>query len=302
MTTFARVLAAAALAAAGTAHAESFDSIWSQVQDGQYAVGTAPVHATTYNSFWDGSVDLLKNAAWRTLNTDADILPPFQKLVHPIGICFAGTWTITEANAYSGYFARGSQGLIIVRASEALGTSDAGDYRSFGFAGKIFPTLDGSAELTTKTANFFTVDDLGGTMSESFLDLPKKNEPATSFHFSQLAIFPMLTKIASTFKAADQNPGIRQVYQISQLGIANPALARTPHWFQVVSENNERNGSYDFRDELRLEQFPGGLRWGIYVAEDDDGGWHRIGQIKLDREAYSYGCDHRLHFPHPKFQ
>lgn len=278
--------------------AASFADVWAATQEGPYA--DLPQWQTRLSKFFSAGVDMLAASASRTLDDETDNLPPFQKLVHPIGICFAGTWTITESSPYTGYFANGSHGQIIVRASEAMGNPEPSSWRSFGFAGKIFPTADANDTTAYKTANFFTVDDLGGADAASFLDDPKSNKPATSFHLSTLAIFPTLTHIAKTFASADSNPGIRQVYEISELGLADPSTAVTPHLFQVVSETSERNGADDFRDELRLANYPNGLTFGIYVAEDDGQGWSRLGTIQLDREALSSGCDHRLHFHHPR--
>lgn len=298
-TMFKALMATVALSATAAApvHAATFNYVWSQV--GQDPYQTLPSYKTRYAKFFDAGVSLLERAANRTLSDDSDILPRFQKLVHPVGICFAGTWSITETSPYTGYFAQGARGLIIVRASEAMGSAEAGSYRSFGFAGKIFPTLDGSANVA-ETANFFTVDDLGGTDAESFFDETKTNEPATSFHASHLAILSTITEIARTFSRADSNPGIRQVYPIAELGLATPAVARAPHWMAIVADTTERVGAADFRDELRLANYSDGLSFGIYVAEQGEATWKRLGVIKLDQEALSDGCDHRLHFPHPR--
>ena len=273
----------------------TFDDVWTAVSTGAYA--TLPTVRSTFSSFFSGGEDLLATSADRTLWDDRDVLPRFQKLVHPTGICFAGTWSMTAASPYTGYFAKGSKGLIIVRASEALGASRRGDFRAFGFAGKIFPGTDPGFAATT--ANFFTVDDLGGALAPSFLDDPKTNEPKTSFHLSQLVIFPMITEIARTFAATDANPGIRQVYQIAELGLNDSSTARSPHWMQLRAETTTRVNAVDYRDELRLAHYPSGLDFGVFVADDDGEGWTRLGQIHLDREALSDGCDHRLHFQHP---
>lgn len=276
----------------------SFSDVWSAVASGSYAA--MPEYHSTFSSLFSGGVNILAQSADRTLSDQSDVLPNFQKLVHPIGICFAGTWTIDADSNYTGYFAKGSQGLIIVRASEALGNPAAGGYRSFGFAGKIFPGTDRNASVQQNTANFFTVDDLGGASADSFLDDAKSNQPATSFHLSQLAIFPMLTQIARTFAAADSDPGIRQVYEISELGLSEPAATVTPKWMSIRAETTARNGAADFRDELRLANYPEGLDFGVFVAEDDGNGWTRLGKIHLAQEALSDGCDHRLHFHHPR--
>ncbi len=291
------VLGLSAVFAAPAQAAGSFPDVWAATSSGPY--DSLPQYRTSYSKFFSGGIDLLANSAERTLHDQDDILPRFQKLVHPIGICFAGTWKITAPSAYTGYFANGSEGLIIVRASEAMGAGEAGDYRAFGLAGKIFPTKDATDQTPYPTANFFTVDDLGGADSNSFFDLPKTNEPDTTPHLSHLGMLATITKIARTFSAADSNPGIRQVYEISELTVG-PQAARTPHWMALVPENTERTGDSDFRNELRLANYPGGLVFGIQVADQDGEGFRRIGEIRLTKEALSDGCDHRLHFHHPQ--
>lgn len=287
------LLAGAILAlSATTARAATFAETWAAVQAGPYA--SKPQHHTRLSDFVVRGVNVLAQAANRTLTSTADTLPSFQKLVHPVGICFAGTWKITETSPYTGYFARGSEAAIIVRASEALGNPEVGDYRSFGFAGKIF-AKDGTGE----TANFFTIDDLGGTADDSFFDSPKTNRPATSFHVSDLLIFPTLAEIAKTFVLVDSNPTVRQVYEVAELGLADPSTARFPGWFMVRADTATRVGAVDFRDELHLFYYPSGLRFGIYVKDSAGAAWVRLGTINLTQEALSSGCDHRLHFHHP---
>ncbi|MFM8316712.1 MAG: hypothetical protein ACKOA8_20720 [Deltaproteobacteria bacterium] len=284
-----------------TARAATFKEVWSATLEGPYA--SLPEHPVTNASFFEAGVNVLKKSAERTLNNSSDVLPYFQKWVHPIGICFSGTWTITEKNPYTGYFAKGSQGLIIVRASEALGQPLKGDYRSFGFAGKLFPTLDPNAKTSYSTANFFTVDDLGGTLADSYLELPKLNEPATSFHLSSLFSFPMITTILNAFSAADKNPGIRPVHAIAELGMENPRSALAPHWMMIqpVSQTTFSETPEDFRNELRLHRFANqSLKFRILVAEQGASEWSTIGKIELNQEALAQGCDHRLHFAHPK--
>jgi hypothetical protein len=284
-----------------SAQASTFEEVWTATQEGRYL--SLPQHPVTNASFFAAGVNRLKNSVDRTLNNQADVLPYFQKLLHPIGICYAGTWSITEKNPYTGYFAEGSEGLIIARASEALGQPFRGDYRSFGLAGKIFPTTDRNDKQSYKTANFFTVDDLGGTLSKSFLELPKLNEPALSFHLNNLLHFSMFTTVFKTFSAADKNPAIRPVYPIAELGLDDPSSAVVPHWMmiQAVAAPTFSNPPKDFRNELRLHRFPGNkLKFNILVAEKGSQKWLSIGNIELTEDVVSEGCDHRLHFAHPK--
>jgi hypothetical protein len=276
----------------------NFESVWSAVKSDPYS--SLPDIQTTFRSLFSFGRSLIEQSAVRTLSTNDDLLPRFQKLVHPTGICYAGTWSITEKNPYTGYFSKGSIGQIIVRASEAMGHTEVGSYRAFGLAGKIYPTTNPLDQDSYRTANFFTVDDLGGTDSGSFLDLPKTNEPDTSVHASSLFIIPIIAEIARAFSSADSNPGRRPLYPVSELGLASDAVAVTPYLMMLKSDNAERPGDTDFRNELRLANFPEGLNFGIYVSATANGQWTRLGSIHLTDEALSDSCDHRLHFGHPR--
>jgi len=293
-------IAAVSLITSSTAVAGSFQDVWNTTQLGAYS--QLPQHPTTTASFFNEGVNLIARAAKRTLSDNRDILPYFQKLVHPIGICFAGNWEIEANSAYTGYFAKDARGLIIVRASEALGQPLAGNYRSFGIAGKIFPTTNMKDATNYKTANFFTIDDLGGADSKSFMDLVKLNEPKTSFHPSSVFLLPMIATIAKAFSIADSNAGIRQVYQISELGLEKFQSANTPHWMMLQAESKSlaKTVPTDFRNELRLSHYANHeIQFGIYVSEKGETEWTRLGKIELNQEALADGCDHRLHFMHP---
>lgn len=284
--------------------AASFPETWVSTQEGAYR--SLPEYKTSKSDFIVAGFDRLANAAKRTIDDSSDILPHFQKLVHPIGICFAGTWNITEKSQYSGYFAKGAKGLIIARASEAMGNGVKGDWRAFGLAGKIYPTQDPKDARNYKTANFFTVDDLGGTDAESFLSLPKTNEPAISKHLSTIFSLPTILAISKAFRAADDNPAFRPVTQIAELGLDNPREANSPQWLMLQAESKAfsiHSNTGDFRNELRLKNFPNDkLKFGILVSSKGDQSWTRIGSVELTQEALASGCDHRLHFQHPRLR
>jgi len=278
----------------------NFSAVWSEVQLGAYPETQLAEYETSYSKFFEGSVNLLERAVNRTLSTSHDTLPRFQKLVHPIGICFAGTWSITEDSPYTGYFANGSKAIIIMRASEAMGNPTAADWRAFGLAGKIYPTTNEQDPRLLRTANFFTVDDLGGTDSKSFFDLPKTNKPDSSIHASALFMLRTLKEIVSVFSAADKDPGIRQLYPIAELGLKVGQKALAPIGFMLKSESNQRTGMDDFRQELQLKHHANGLNFGIYTSDAANPIPRRLGKIQLTKDALSDGCDHRLHFPHPR--
>ncbi len=283
----------------------SFSSVWKKVQATPYAA--LPAHSVTKASFYKGATwisagtNILAADAKRTVTVGTDILPTFQKLVHPIGICFAGSWTVTEKSPFTGYFAQGSKALIIARASEAMGNGLAKDYRALGLAGKLFPTSNPTDDREYETANFFTVDDLGGALAKSYLDLAKTNAPPISKHFSTFFALPMLSVISSAFNAADKNPAVRQLYPIAELGLTNKTTAVTPALMSLKAENSERPGNADFRDELRLKNFKKPLTFSISVAAKGER-LSKIGTIELDEEALTAECDHNLHFAHPKWR
>jgi hypothetical protein len=307
------VLASAAIAER-PAHAQayvgsSFDQVWGQVASDPYA--DLPHAQVTLASFYGFLVDHLLAASRRTLADHRDLLPYFQKLLHPNGICFAGEWVITEANPYSGYFRPGSRGLIVVRASTALSETERGQYRAFGFAGKIFPTLDPGQVV--KTANFFTIENLGGTLRDYFLDAENTND------IINIAPTPVVVAnagvaaaVTTDFNLADPHfdptlVALRQLYPISELGERDPGAVRSPTWMMITgSADVPRVLADDFRDELRVANYPGGLRFDILVSDQGTRVgpkvWTRIGYIALDEDALSESCDHRLHFTHPRFK
>jgi hypothetical protein len=273
----------------------SFQEVWSTVTSDPYEL---PHNQVTLRSFFGFLKNYLKEAATRTIRDRSDLLPRFTKLVHPNGICLAGTWSITEDSPYTGYFAKGSEGLIIARASVALSDTVAGKYRAFGFAGKLFPSRDPLHHGASPTANFFVVDDLGGTLARHYTDVAMTNQPQATLRASLLAIG---AATARAFKSADRNPNIRQVYEVAELGMENPSLSHTPAWFQIQAAPGRSIDADDFRDELRLARHGGKLRFDIAVGPTRER-LTRIGHIDFTEDVVSDSCDHRLHFHHPKWR
>jgi hypothetical protein len=286
----------------------SFHQVWGQVASDPYAT---PHYAVTLGSFFGFLDDYLTDDSRRTLSDRDDLLPHFQKLLHPNGICLAGTWTITAETPFTGYFKTGSHALILARASTALTATTQGSYRAFGFAGKIFPTTD--AEATVPTANFFTIEDLGGTLRDHYLDALNTNDiinitPTPTF----VENGAVAAAVTDSFFTADQTTSIaqvtlRQLYPISEAGEADPSTAVTPMWLMITgSPDVPRVDAADFRDELNLAHYPGGLRFDIRVAtvgtRTGAKQWQTIGTIDVTASVVSDSCDHRLHFSHPRFR
>ncbi len=309
--TLAATLGAAAPALADTPTSEyagsRFSDVWEQVKSDPYS--QLPQDRVSIARFFRGAKDLLLEASSRTLSDQSDVLPRFDKLVHPNGVCLSGTWTITAPNRYTGMFRTGTKAQIIARASTALTNTKAGQNRSFGFAGKIFPTDDPNSTELLKTANFFTIEDLGGKRHDHYLDAVNTNDiikisPSVTAFFQGLE---GLT-VARDFPKADgsnlSTSLIRELYPLSELGLAPGEEAVTPVWLKIEGAADvTRVDEADFRDELALSNYPDGLRFDITVATEGsrfgDKQWEKIGQIVVNDTVASESCDHRLHFAHP---
>jgi len=160
----------------------SFQEVWNQVKSD--TLNELPNEKVSYQKLFNDSEDLILKDAKRTLTTHDDILEKFNKLAHPNGICFKGTWYIDTPNIYSGYFKQNSKALIIARASSAMSNTKSTETRALGFAGKLFPTLNPTKINKEHSANFFLIDDLGGTNTKYYKDISLINEPPLSFTYS----------------------------------------------------------------------------------------------------------------------
>jgi hypothetical protein len=278
----------------------SFEKVWEQVKSDAYE--KLPQLEVSY--FKLSGEKGIEHSAMRTLNEDADLLEPFEKLAHPNGICFKGVWKIDTQNPYGGYFKKGSEALIIARASTAMSNTQRGSTRAFGFAGKLFPTMNPNVVNSEPSANFFLIEDLGGTDAEHFMDVSLTNEPSVSITLEALSNVAYGIKVANAFGEADKNPSIRQLYEISNLGESKSAKIITPKWLKIEAADKKRVDAEDFREELRIES-PELLVFNISVAsrvENKQKEWLKVGSITFDASVTSASCDRRLHFHHPKWR
>ncbi len=282
----------------------SFQEVWSQVNSDPLI--KLPNEKVSYKKLSKNGKDMIAKDAKRTLETHDDILEEFDKLAHPNGICFRGIWHIDTPSIYSGYFRLNSKALIIARASSAMSNTNSGETRALGFAGKLFPTLNPQKVNKEHTANFFLIDDLGGTDTKYYRDISLLNEPPLSFTYTVLKNMRYSIKVAATFNKADKYSGIRQLYEVSQLGEPTDTPIITPKWLKLEMKNRKdiaTKEGIDFRDELKLEDSQK-LIFDIFVANkitDNSKNWKRIGDIILDSSVVSKSCDKRLHFHHPSF-
>lgn len=253
------------------------------------------------------ATDALRRAAVRTVNNEDDYRGYFKKLVHANGTCFSGVWEINSDSEYSGLFKKDSKALLIGRISAASPQTvrEKGKLRSFGFAGKLFPTTNPNEKVTT--ANFFTVHDLNGTEAPRAIDVAYVNEPPVD-----LSGFKNPLKIVNfIFELADVNPGIRPLYPISRAGLEPGMKPVTPKWMRVRaapgSKSAAADDAADFRAELSAKNYPKGIEYLIDVSDvtkdpQASEGWRQIGRIRTGAMNTTFGCDRRLHFPHPKFK
>lgn len=274
----------------------SFAQLWREVASDAYAL---PHNDVTLRSFFGKLSYELARSGKRTIADERDLLPPFKKLIRPNGIALAGSWNITEPSAYSGLFRAGQRALLIARASVAFGETENGHYRSFGLAGKLFPTLD--PHEAVRTANFFVIDDNGGTLTEHFLDGCLSTQPKLSLNPSALRKLPILLAITIAQRLADRHSEIRQLYPISEAGVADRDLVRTPRFMQICGAKGQRIFARDFRDQLRTRRYGAGLKFDLAVRDTMKQPWARLGYLEFTDDVVSETCDHRLHFSHPRW-
>ena len=278
---------------------QSFQDVWREVTSDPLRI--LPQNKVTFGKLFTFSKNIILGDAKRTLADRRDIIEPFDKLAHPNGVCLKGLWHIDKANPYSGYFKQHTKALIIVRASTALSKTKRGDIRAFGFAGKLFPTTNVKKHNKEHTANFFAIDDLGGTNALHYTDVAMTNEPSVTTTSEVLKNILYALKIAKAFSDADSHSGIRQLYEISELGEKNKGNIITPRWLKISAKSGQSVDAKDFRDEFMLEKGKK-IVFDIAVASKEKEGkkeWQSIGTITFDASVVSNTCDHRLHFHHP---
>ena len=280
----------------------SFNDVWSTVNSDP--LSTLPQESISFGKLFTFSKNIILADAKRTLLDRADIREYFNKLAHPNGICLKGTWEINSENPYSGYFKKATKALIIARASSAMSETKRGEVRAFGLAGKIFPSNNETQINDEPTANFFVIDDLGGTKAQHFTDVELTNEPDITTTSAVLRHLLYAIKVAKAFKEADENPNIRQVYEISELGEKDKSSIITPKWMKISAQKGQTVDAEDFRDEFLFTNTKT-IVFDIAVASkiiDEEKDWKSIGTITFDSSVVSTSCDHRLHFHHPKWR
>ena len=246
--------------------------------------------------------NLLFRDSTTRVDSQDDLVPPHPKLLHSVGICFFGRWTITEDTGFTGCFRGGADHLIVVRCSTLLSHTDRGTRRGFGLAGKIFPTLD--PDELVKTANFICIDNLGGTFADRFADVALTNEPPLGVNVGLIPFAFVVLNVIYCFQRSDAAPQYRPIASLAERGLAPGETPKAPKWLQVaVEEGTGKVDAVDFREELRLANYKDGrLRFSIAVAtEKSPAGerlFRRIGTIEVTEDVCSQSVDQCLRFQH----
>lgn len=274
---------------------------------------------------WDHRFE---HAAARAVDSAADLRwgpdrKGFKRLLHPNGICLTGRWHITEDNPYSGYFARGSEALVVGRYSSGASGNRRGQVRSHALVGKLFPTTDPDHATPLRPANFITQEDIGGERTASINDAVLRNAPDVTV-FRRGPSGTLLVKVASVFRRVDQEPTIRQVYQIAELGKPAGQPTRAPAFMQLLVAPGHPvipGADLDYRDEVMAQIFDPGdpvprrtLTFTINVTDDGTthgtpfrvrrtfANWRQIGVLVFDNAVASYNGDAVIHFTHPTWR
>ena len=286
----------------GSTFREVRDQVFSDPYD---TLPELPLDEIKVTRFFKKFKNLLFRAADRTLKKQGDILPHFDKLIHSNGIGYSGTWNVTEDNPYTGMFKKGTQALLVARASCILTEVTAGAHGGFGFAGKVWPTMD--PDEKHKTANFLLLHSFVGTPDRYFSDVKISNNPVIGTGWNLVKYVGVLATTLASFPWTDKSLTYRSLVQMAKVGVDNPDDIVSPTWMMVQARNNRIKDYEDFRKEIVVENREGGkLIFDTYTSEtprkNGKREWTKLGHIELNESIASVSTDHRLHFHHLKIR
>jgi hypothetical protein len=308
--------------------ANPYQQVW-----GREGEPPLPVQDVTIKTVFGGLLSLgrpprFEHASQRSLDSGADLRwgpdrKGFTRMLHPNAVCLVGRWQITEETPYSGYFARGSTALVVARYSSGAGGMRRGQIRSMALVGKLFPTVDPDHPAPLRTANFITQEDIGGARTESINAAELRNAPDVTV-FRRGPAGMLLVKIAAVFRRVDQQPTIRQLYPIAELGKPAGEPTRAPEFMRLIVSPEHpviAGADLDVRDEVMAQIFDRGdpvpkrtLTFAIDVTDEGHTSgspfrvrrtfrnWRRIGMLVFDNAVVSYNGDAVIHFTHPTWR
>jgi hypothetical protein len=253
----------------------------------------------------------------------------FRRLLHPNGICLTGTWEITEETEYTGYFRKGSRALVVGRYSTCCSPtrrparSGYKRSRSLALVGKLWPTTDPNHAEPLRTANFYSIQDVGGDYTHYMNDAEFHNAPDTRF-WRRFPGLPSLLATGAGLLLTDRRISVRQLYEIAELGQSEGQPTRTPEFLRIrVAPDQPRieGDDLDLRDEVMAQIFDKGdpvpkrtLTFHIDVTDEGKTygalilelrtfkNWRHIGKITFDNAVASYNGDFVIHFNHPPWR
>ena len=267
-------------------------------------------------------------AARRALNSDSDLRwgpdgKGFRRMIHCNGICMTGLWEITEDTPYTGYFRKGSRGLMIVRYSTCCTETRRGNMRSLSMVGRIYPTTDPNHPEPLPTASFITQEDIGGEKTPDINSAKLLNAPNTTVSRRGMGM-PILLLTGLALNIAEKKPTIRQVYQIAELGKPPAEPTRAPEFIRLTVAAGQPvipGADLDFRDEIMahiydrgdptpkrklvfdIETSDTGTTHGLPVRERRDiTNWKKIGRMTFDAAVVSFNGDRVFHVNHPAWR
>jgi hypothetical protein len=308
--------------------ANPYQRVWGR--DGEPPL---PVHAQTITTVFGGLLShgrppRFERASERSLDSCADLRwgpdrKGFTRFLHPNGVCLVGRWQITEDTPYSGYFARGSTALVVARYSSGAGGNRRGYIRSMALVGKLFPTVEPDHAMPLPTASFITQEDIGGARTESINAAELRNAPDVTV-FRRGPAGMLLVKVAAVFRRVDQEPTIRQLYPIAELGKPAGEPTRAPAFMRLLVTAGQpviAGADLDVRDEVMAQIFdrgdPAPKRTLTFTIDVTDEGttsgtpfrirrtfrnWRPIGSLVFDNAVVSYNGDAVIHFAHPTWR
>lgn len=268
------------------------------------------------------------SAAKRVIASDSDLRwgpdgKGYRRLLHSNGICMTGLWEVTEDTLYTGYFRKGSRGLIIARYSTCCTETRRGNTRSLSMIGRIYSTTDPNHPEPVPTASFITQEDIGGEDTPNINDAKLRNAPNTTVTRRGSGM-QILILSGVVFKMADKQPTIRQVYQIAELGKPPAEPTRAPEFMQLTVASGQPvipGDDLDFRDEIVAHIYDPGdptpKRKLVFDVETSDTGtthglpikerrditnWKKIGTMTFDAAVVSFNGDHVFHVNHPAWR
>src|SRR5262245_34944369 len=293
-----------------------------------------PFYRTTNRSVYAGSLPggrppQFRLASIRALDSAADLRwgddgRGFRRLVRPQGVCVTGVWDVTESTPYSGFFQKGSRGLVIARFSAGVTMTWRGRRRSYGAALKLFPTADENHTELLPTANVLLADDLGGSTASHITRVGLTNAPHVT-GFNRGNEIPILLKEGLVFEFVDRMATMRQVYPIAELGKASGEPTRSPEFMRwQASQGQPVIDEDDVRNEVLAHIFDRGdprpkRTLSFDVAVSDTGkrsgfvffprgqrrtivDWQTIGRVRFTDGVCSYNGDFVIHFRHPTWR